>query len=43
MRVCVLVPRVASVDGIAQRVVLDEDLLAVPIVVVGTAEQDPNA
>ena len=39
-----LVPRMAPVDGVAERVVVDEHLaVVVPVVVVGMAEQDPDA
>ena len=43
MRVRVLVPRVPGVDRVAERVALDELLLPLPVVVVGAAEQDPDA
>ncbi len=38
-----LVPRVALVDRVAERVVGDERLLGLPVVVVGAAEQDADA
>ena len=43
MWVCVLVPRMAPIDRIAQRIVPDEHLLVGPVVVVGGSEQDPDA
>ena len=39
----VLVPRVPLVDRVAERVVGDERLLVLPVLVVGAAEQDPDA
>ncbi len=38
-----LVPRVAHVDGVAERVVGDEGLLVDPVLVEGAAEHDPQA
>ena len=37
-----LVPRVALIDGIAERIGLDEGLAAIPVVVEGTAEQNAD-
>src|SRR4051794_27473554 len=38
-----LIPRMALVDRITERIVGDECLLLGPVVVVGAAEQDPHA
>ena len=38
-----LVPRMALVDRVAERIVLDEGLAVLPVVVVGAAEQDADA
>ena len=43
VRVGVLVPRVAPVHRVAQRIALDEHLLVGPVVVVRAAQQDPDA
>src|SRR5947199_147446 len=37
-----LVPRVALIDWIAERVLLHERLLLLPVVVIRTAEQNPD-
>ncbi len=39
----VLVPRVPSIHRVSQRIGLDEHLLVFPVVVVRTAQQDPDA
>ena len=43
MRVGVLVPRVAPIHRIAERIGLDEHLLIGPVVVIRTAQQDSDA
>ena len=43
LRVRVLVPRVAAVDRVAERVLGDEHLLVLPVVVERAAEQDADA
>src|ERR1700733_10437791 len=43
VRVGVLVPRMAPVDRITQRVRLDEHLLFIPVVVIRTAQKDSDS
>src|SRR5438094_8435651 len=38
----VLSPRMAPVDGIAKRVILDEHFFVFPVIVIGTPEKDPD-